>query len=157
MVFGFGAVAVIGTALLMLPVAAESRTSTGVVTALFTAVSAVCVTGLVVVDTEGHWSTFGELIILGLIQIGGLGIMTLASLLGLLVAQRMGLRRPVGNQDIAAGREQTGGRRRDPYESAGRGSRRSCAHTTPETLVDEGDQLIVSGRIEDVERFADMT
>ncbi|MGY2060210.1 potassium transporter TrkG [Nocardia gipuzkoensis] len=82
----------IGTALLMLPVAAESRTSTGVVTALFTAVSAVCVTGLVVVDTEGHWSTFGELIILGLIQIGGFGIMTLASLLGLLVAQRMGLR-----------------------------------------------------------------
>ncbi|MGY1981446.1 hypothetical protein [Nocardia gipuzkoensis] len=72
-VFGFGAVAVIGTALLMLPVATESRTSTGVVTALFTAVSAVCVTGLVVVDTESHWSTFGELIILGLIQIGGLG------------------------------------------------------------------------------------
>ncbi|MGK8486895.1 potassium transporter TrkG [Nocardia asiatica] len=92
MVFGFGAVAVIGTALLMLPVATESRTSTGVVTALFTAVSAVCVTGLVVVDTESHWSTFGELLILGLIQIGGLGIMTLASLLGLLVARRMGLR-----------------------------------------------------------------
>ncbi len=91
-VFGFGAVAVIGTALLMLPVATESRTSTGVVTALFTAVSAVCVTGLVVVDTESHWSTFGELLILGLIQIGGLGIMTLASLLGLLVARRMGLR-----------------------------------------------------------------
>jgi trk system potassium uptake protein len=91
-VLGFGAATVFGTLLLMLPVAAESRTVTGLVTALFTAVSAVCVTGLIVVDTESHWSMFGELVILGLIQIGGLGIMTLASLLGLLVARRMGLR-----------------------------------------------------------------
>ncbi|MFD3748041.1 TrkH family potassium uptake protein [Nocardia sp. NPDC058633] len=91
-VLGFGAATVVGTLLLMLPVATESRTVTGPVTALFTAVSAVCVTGLVVVDTESHWSMFGELVILGLIQIGGLGIMTLASLLGLLVARRMGLR-----------------------------------------------------------------
>lgn len=49
-------------------------------------------TGLVVVDTAGHWSTFGELVILGLIQVGGLGIMTLASLLGMLVVRRLGLR-----------------------------------------------------------------
>jgi potassium uptake TrkH family protein len=91
-VFGFGAATVVGTVLLMLPFAAESRTATGPVAALFTAVSAVCVTGLVVVDTESYWSLFGELVILGLIQIGGLGIMTLASLLGLLVARRMGLR-----------------------------------------------------------------
>ncbi|UGT50065.1 MULTISPECIES: TrkH family potassium uptake protein [Actinomycetes] len=91
-VFGFGAATLVGTLLLMLPVAAESRTVTAPITALFTAVSAVCVTGLVVVDTESHWSLFGELVILGLIQIGGLGIMTLASLLGLLVARRMGLR-----------------------------------------------------------------
>lgn len=91
-VFGFGAATLAGTLLLMLPVAAESRTVTAPITALFTAVSAVCVTGLVVVDTESHWSLFGELVVLGLIQIGGLGIMTLASLLGLLVARRMGLR-----------------------------------------------------------------
>nr|WP_280306005.1 potassium transporter TrkG [Nocardia neocaledoniensis] len=91
-VFGFGAATLLGALLLMLPVAAESRTVTAPITALFTAVSAVCVTGLVVVDTESHWSLFGELVILGLIQIGGLGIMTLASLLGLLVARRMGLR-----------------------------------------------------------------
>ncbi len=90
--FGFGAATLLGALLLMLPVAAESRTVTAPITALFTAVSAVCVTGLVVVDTESHWSLFGELVILGLIQIGGLGIMTLASLLGLLVARRMGLR-----------------------------------------------------------------
>lgn len=76
----------------MLPVAAESGASTGLVPSLFTAVSALCVTGLVVVDTPTHWSTFGELVILGLIQVGGIGIMTLASLLGLLVAHRMGLR-----------------------------------------------------------------
>lgn len=91
-VFGFGAATVVGSLLLILPVSSESRTFTDPVTALFTAVSAVCVTGLVVVDTESHWSLFGELVILGLIQIGGLGIMTLASLLGLLVARRMGLR-----------------------------------------------------------------
>src|SRR5690606_1389580 len=91
-VFGFGAATVVGTLLLMLPIAAESRAVTDPVTALFTAVSAVGVTGLVVVDTESHWSLFGELVILGLIQVGGLGIMTLASLLGLLVARRMGLR-----------------------------------------------------------------
>lgn len=91
-VFGFGTATVVGTLLLMLPVASESRTVTAPVSALFTAVSAVCVTGLVVVDTESHWSLFGELVILGLIQIGGLGIMTLASVFGLLVARRMGLR-----------------------------------------------------------------
>ena len=82
----------VGTLLLMLPASAESRSFTDPVAALFTAVSAVCGTGLVVVDTESHWSLFGELVILGLIQIGGLGVMTLASLLGLLVARRMGLR-----------------------------------------------------------------
>ncbi|WP_280510848.1 TrkH family potassium uptake protein [Nocardia farcinica] len=91
-VLGFAAATAVGTVLLMLPIAAESRTVTPPVTALFTAVSSVCVTGLVVVDTESHWSLFGELVILGLIQIGGLGIMTLASLFGLLVARRMGLR-----------------------------------------------------------------
>lgn len=91
-VFGFGAATLVGTILLVLPIATESRTATDPITALFTAVSAVCVTGLIVVDTESHWSLFGELVILGLIQVGGLGIMTLASLFGLLVARRMGLR-----------------------------------------------------------------
>ncbi|WP_189214038.1 TrkH family potassium uptake protein [Actinokineospora fastidiosa] len=91
-VVGFGVAVVVGAALLALPVATESGESAGLVTALFTATSAVCVTGLVVVDTESHWSAFGEVVVLGLIQAGGLGIMTLASLLGLLVARRMGLR-----------------------------------------------------------------
>ncbi|GAB2635110.1 potassium transporter TrkG [Kribbella swartbergensis] len=82
----------IGCVLLMLPISAHSGEPTALIPALFTAVSAVCVTGLVVVDTPTHWSGFGEAVILGLIQIGGLGVMVLASLLALLVARRLGLR-----------------------------------------------------------------
>ncbi|WP_342768952.1 TrkH family potassium uptake protein [Prauserella flavalba] len=91
-VLAFAAVVSVGTVLLMLPVAAEDGTRTAFVTALFTATSATCVTGLAVVDTPTHWSAFGERVILGLIQAGGLGIMTIASLLGLLVSRRFGLR-----------------------------------------------------------------
>jgi trk system potassium uptake protein len=91
-VAGFAAATAIGTVLLMLPVSSESGEPTALLPALFTAVSAVCVTGLVVVDTPTHWSGFGEGVILALIQVGGLGIMTLASLLALLVARRLGMR-----------------------------------------------------------------
>jgi trk system potassium uptake protein len=91
-VAGFAVAVVIGTALLMLPVATESGASAGLITALFTTVSSVCVTGLIVVDTPTYWSTFGELSILTMIQVGGIGIMTLATLLGLLIARRIGLR-----------------------------------------------------------------
>ncbi len=91
-VFGFACAVLVGTVLLMLP---ASRTGPGgapLITALFTSTSAVCVTGLAVVDTPSYWSGFGEAVILGLIQLGGFGIMTFASLLGLLVSRRMGLR-----------------------------------------------------------------
>ncbi|GAA2788097.1 TrkH family potassium uptake protein [Saccharopolyspora taberi] len=98
-VAGFGVVLLVGTVLLMLPVAAESGEATSFVAALFTATSAVCVTGLVVVDTPTYWSAFGEAVLLALIQVGGLGIMTLASLLGLLVARRLGLRLQRGAQE----------------------------------------------------------
>ena len=91
-VIGFGAAVVLGTVLLSLPMASAHGRDTDVVEALFTATSAVCITGLSVVDAEQHWSLFGELVIMGLIQAGGLGIMTLASLLGLLVSRRLGLR-----------------------------------------------------------------
>ncbi len=97
-VAGFGTAVLIGTLLLMLPIASESRTATGLITALFTATAAVCITGLAVVDTGGHWSTFGEVVIVFLMQIGGLGIMTLASLLGLLVSRRIGLRMQISAQ-----------------------------------------------------------
>lgn len=86
-----GAVAV-GTVLLLLPVSTVGAGSAPPLTALFTSTSAVCVTGLVVVDTPTYWSTFGQCVILGLIQVGGFGIMTLASLLALFVSRRMGLR-----------------------------------------------------------------
>ncbi|MGI5499312.1 TrkH family potassium uptake protein [Lentzea sp. CA-135723] len=90
-VLAFLAAVVLGTALLMLPVAAESGRSTGFMVALFTSVSGITGTGLAVVDTGSHWSVFGEVIVLLLFQIGGFGIMTLASLLALLVSHRLGL------------------------------------------------------------------
>ena len=97
-VLGFAVSVVVGWGLLMLPAATETGRAAGAVTALFTSTSAVCVTGLVIVDTGGYWSGFGEVIILGLIQIGGFGIMTLASLLGLLVARRLRMRLQLGTQ-----------------------------------------------------------
>jgi trk system potassium uptake protein TrkH len=90
-VVAFGLTTAIGAVLLTLPMATESGEPTGWVTALFTATGAIC-GGLASVDTGSHWSTFGELVVLGLIQAGGLGIMTLASLLALLVSRRLGLR-----------------------------------------------------------------
>ncbi len=92
MVAAFAGAALVGGLLLRLPIAAEPGETTTFVTALFTATSAVCVTGLNVVDPAGHWSTFGELVILGLIQIGGFGIIALSSLLVAVLARRLGLR-----------------------------------------------------------------
>ncbi|MQA86093.1 MAG: TrkH family potassium uptake protein [Streptosporangiales bacterium] len=89
---GFGTAILIGTALLSLPVATESGQRAHLVDALFTATSAVCVTGLITVDTGTYWSTFGEVVIIVLIQAGGLGIMTLATLFAVLVSGRLGLR-----------------------------------------------------------------
>ncbi len=91
-VAGFAAAIVAGAVLLLLPVSRSGEGGAPLMTALFTATSAVCVTGLVVVDTPAYWSGFGEGVILALIQLGGLGIMTAASLLGLWVSRRMGLR-----------------------------------------------------------------
>lgn len=85
----------VGTALLMLPIANTARGGTSFENALFTATSATCVTGLSVVDTPTHWTRFGEMVILVLIQIGGLGIMTLSSLLVVVLSRRLGLRQRV--------------------------------------------------------------
>jgi len=89
-IFGFAALIIVGTALLMLPAASTSR-NLRFVDALFTAVSASCVTGLVVVDTGSALSTFGQLVILGLIQAGGLGIMTMSTLFLLIGGRRPSL------------------------------------------------------------------
>ena len=93
-VVGFAIAVAVGTGLLLLPVA-RAGAGTGSATlmqALFTATSAVCVTGLITVDTPVFWSGFGQAVILLLIQVGGFGIMALATLLGVLVSHRLGLR-----------------------------------------------------------------
>jgi trk system potassium uptake protein len=91
-VIAFAAAILVGTVFLMFPFARSGPESAPPLTALFTATSAVCVTGLIVVDTPTYWSPGGHVIILALMQAGGLGIMTLASLLALLLARRLGLR-----------------------------------------------------------------
>ena len=82
----------VGTLLLMLPVAASGGTEAGFVDALFTATSAVCVTGLVVHNTAAYWSVFGQVVILLLIQAGGLGIMTFATAHALVTGRRVTLK-----------------------------------------------------------------
>ncbi|WP_455432455.1 TrkH family potassium uptake protein [Thermocatellispora tengchongensis] len=101
-VTAFAVAIALGTALLSLPFATTDGRSTGPIEALFTATSAVCVTGLALVDTEAHWSLFGETVIIVLVQIGGLGIMTLATLFTLLVAGRVGLRARLAAQAESA-------------------------------------------------------
>lgn len=88
LVTGFAALVGIGTLLLLLPVSRAAGAPADVVVALFTSTSAVCVTGLAVVDTATYWSPFGELVILSLIQVGGFGFMTGSTLLLLLVIRR---------------------------------------------------------------------
>ncbi len=93
LVAGFAVLIAVGTVLLTLPFASENGAWTRPIDALFTATSAVCVTGLVVLDTGTHWSPFGEVVILALIQLGGFGFMTGSTLvLFLLVGRRTGLR-----------------------------------------------------------------
>ncbi len=91
-VLGFAAAVVLGSGLLMLPISRAGPGGASAVESLFTATSSVCVTGLVVVDTPTYWTHFGQAVILTLIQVGGFGIMTVASVLGLLVARKLGLR-----------------------------------------------------------------
>jgi potassium uptake TrkH family protein len=81
----------IGTVLLSLPIARRGPGGAPFMTAFFTAVSNGCVTGLTVVDTAAYWTTFGHLVLLGLMQVGGFGIMAMASLLALAVYKRIGL------------------------------------------------------------------
>ncbi|GAA1793056.1 potassium transporter TrkG [Agromyces lapidis] len=92
MVAGFAAAVAVGTALLMLPISKAGPGGAGLVDALFTATSAVCVTGLTVVDTVTYWTPFGQVVILLLIQLGGLGIMIFAALIGLVLARKLSVR-----------------------------------------------------------------
>jgi trk system potassium uptake protein TrkH len=88
LVAGFAAMIVAGTVVLVLPISSQAGAVTPVIDALFTATSAVCVTGLVVVDTGTYWSPFGQAVILALIQAGGFGFMTSSTLLLLFLVRR---------------------------------------------------------------------
>lgn len=90
-VLGFGAIILLGTLLLHLPISAQDGQMTPWLTCLFTATSATCVTGLVLVDTAVHWSVFGQAVILLLLQLGGLGFVTLISIIPFALHQRIGL------------------------------------------------------------------
>lgn len=89
---GYLVVILAGTGLLMLPAATRAGEKTGFLTALFTATSSTCVTGLVVEDTATHWTAFGHTVIILMIQIGGLGFMTMGVLLAVLLRRRVSLR-----------------------------------------------------------------
>ncbi|WP_394554760.1 TrkH family potassium uptake protein [Agromyces sp. MMS24-JH15] len=98
---GFAGTIAVGTALLMLPVAKVGQGGASFVEALFTATSAVCVTGLTVVDTLTYWTPLGQVFILLMIQVGGLGIMIFAALVGLVLARRMSVRARVNTASEA--------------------------------------------------------
>ncbi|WP_370585885.1 TrkH family potassium uptake protein [Tessaracoccus sp. MC1756] len=88
----FTTAAWVGIGLLMLPISKRGAGGASLIEALFTATSAICVTGLTIVDTASYWTPFGQVVILALIQIGGFGVMTLATLIGLTVLGKLSLR-----------------------------------------------------------------
>ena len=92
LVTGFLILIIIGTILLSLPAANVEHKSIGFINALFTSTSAVCVTGLVVVNTSLTWTLFGKIVIMCLIQIGGLGFMTLATALFMILGKKITLK-----------------------------------------------------------------
>lgn len=92
LVLGFSGLILCGAFLLMLPVSSSTGEPTAFIDALFTATSAVCVTGLIVVDTGTYWSTFGQIVIIILIQAGGLGIMTMTTVMALIIGKKIKLR-----------------------------------------------------------------
>lgn len=108
LVYGFAGIILLGGGLLILPISSRSGQFTSPVDAIFTATSAVCVTGLVVVDTGTYWSTFGQVVLLVLFQIGGLGFITGATLILLATRRGLGLRQRLLISD-ALGVERLGG------------------------------------------------
>lgn len=92
-ILGFFCIIMVGALLLMLPISTKAGQETTFLGALFTSVSATCVTGLVVYDTFTHWTTFGQLVLLILIQIGGLGFITISTSLMIALRRKIGLSR----------------------------------------------------------------
>lgn len=102
-ILGFLCVILVGTLLLMLPAASREAGSAGFADALFTATSATCVTGLIVQDTFSFWTPFGQAVILSLIQIGGLGVITVALSIAMLSGKKIGLiQRNIMQESISA-------------------------------------------------------
>ena len=89
---GFFLIIMTGTLLLMLPISSRSGQVTNFHDALFTATSATCVTGLIVADTYQHWNNFGQVVILALIQTGGLGFITMGVFFSVFLKRRIGLK-----------------------------------------------------------------
>lgn len=105
---GFIAIILTGGILLCLPISSSTHTYTHILDCIFTATSAVCVTGLVVVDTGTHWSTFGQVVIICLIQIGGIGFMSLATFIFLIARKRISMQSRIVLKD-SYNLSQTGG------------------------------------------------
>ena len=99
---GFAAVDLVGALLLMFPIATQQRCVTPFHEALFTSTSALCVTGLVVQDTGSYWSVFGQSVILLLIQIGGLGVITVGAAFALLSGRKISLKQRSTMQEATA-------------------------------------------------------
>lgn len=108
LVYFFGAAILLGSILLMLPVSSLSGVFTSPIDALFTATSAVCVTGLTVVDTGTYWSTFGQAVLLTLFQIGGFGFITITTIVLIAIGGKFGLRERLAVSE-SLGLERLGG------------------------------------------------
>ncbi len=90
--YGFAAIILTGAILLTLPISSNDGKSVGFINALFTATSATCVTGLVVVNTASYWTVFGKVVIMLLIQIGGLGVMSMTALISFFIGKKISLK-----------------------------------------------------------------
>lgn len=102
---GYFAIIFLGACLLMLPISSQEHVITPFINALFTATSATCVTGLIVYDTATYWSGFGHVVIISLIQIGGLGFVTMATMIATVSRRKIGLKsRYLMQESIAAPR-----------------------------------------------------
>lgn len=101
-IYGFALVILIGALVLMLPVSSRAGTATSFLDCLFTSTSAVCVTGLVVYDTTIHWSVFGQTVILLLIQIGGMGVVTVAAAITMASGKKISLMQRSTMQDAVS-------------------------------------------------------
>ena len=107
-VLGFAGVILAGALLLMLPIASKSGQATPFLNALFTSTTSVCVTGLIVVDTGTYWSAFGQAVILILIQIGGMGVVTVAAAVTIVSGRKIGLMQRSTMQEAVAAPKMSG-------------------------------------------------